>query len=115
MRAIDLDRGSEVVTRGRMAKTFWARLAGLLGTPPLQPGEGLLLEPCNSIHMFFMAYPIDAIYLDGDNVVLRIAPRLAPWRIGPTVRRGRRVLELPAGQADRCGVQVGDRFAFAEA
>jgi uncharacterized membrane protein (UPF0127 family) len=114
MRVVDLDRGIEVASEGRVARTFWTRLRGLLGTTPLQPGAGLLLEPCNSIHMFFMSYPIDAIYLDARNSVLHVAANLAPWQIGPTVRHARRVLELPAGQAERCGVQPGDRLAFQE-
>jgi len=63
--------------------------------------------------MFFMAYPIDAIYLDASNQVVRIAADLRPWQVGPTVRRARRVLELPAGQAARCGVQAGDHLAVA--
>ena len=103
-----------MVSEGRVARTFWSRLRGLLGTDPLRPGEGLLLEPCNSIHMFFMSYPIDAIYLDAQNRVLHVAAHLAPWQIGPTVRRARRVLELPAGHAERCGVRPGDRLAFQE-
>jgi len=64
--------------------------------------------------MFFMSYPIDAIYLDAQNRVLHVAAHLAPWQIGPTVRRARRVLELPAGHAERCGVRPGDRLAFQE-
>jgi uncharacterized membrane protein (UPF0127 family) len=108
MRVVDVDRGVIVVSAGRLARTFWSRLRGLLGTPPLQPGQGLLLEPCNSIHMFCMGYPIDALYLDAENRVLRVVVALAPWRIGPTVWQARRVLELPAGQVHRCGVQVGD-------
>jgi uncharacterized membrane protein (UPF0127 family) len=112
MQVVDIDRGVVVVQEGRHARTFWDRLRGLLGTPPLQPGQGLLLEPCNSIHMFFMSYPIDALYLDAENQVLRVVPNLAPWRVGPTIRRARRVLELPAGHAARCGVQIGDRLHF---
>lgn len=112
MRITVVERGIELAAAVRPARTFWARLRGLLGTQPLAPGQGLLLEPCNSIHMFFMSYPIDALYLDQENRVLRIAADLAPWRIGPTLRRAQRVLELPAGHAARCGVQVGDRIAF---
>jgi uncharacterized membrane protein (UPF0127 family) len=112
MQVVDIDRGVVVVQEGQHARTFWGRLRGLLDTPPLQPGQGLLLEPCNSIHMFFMSYPIDALYLDAGNRVLRVVSDLAPWRVGPTIRRARRVLELPAGHAARCGVQVGDRLSF---
>ena len=112
MHITDLDRHITLADACRPARTFWTRLRGLLGTRPLEPGQALLLEPCNSIHMFFMGYPIDALYLDAENRVLRVVPDLAPWRIGPTIRRARAVLELPAGHAARCGIQVGDRLAF---
>lgn len=112
MRVVDLDRQAVVATACRHARTFWTRLRGLIGGPPLQPGQGLLLEPCNSIHMFFMGYPIDAVYLDRYNQVLRVVSHLQPWQLGPTVRGARRVLELPAGQAGRCGVEVGHHLAF---
>ncbi len=112
MQITDLDRRITIADACRPARTFWTRLRGLLGTRSLGPGQGLLLEPCNSIHMFFMSYPIDALYLDAENRVLRVVPALAPWRVGPTIHRARRVLELPAGHAARCGVQVGDRLAL---
>jgi uncharacterized membrane protein (UPF0127 family) len=112
MRITDPARSITIADDCRPARTFWTRLRGLLGTQPLGAGQALLLEPCHSIHMFFMGYPIDALYLDAENRVLRVVPDLAPWRVGPTIRRARRVLELPAGHAARCGVQVGDRLAF---
>jgi len=114
MQARDVTRGVTVAEACRAARTFWSRLRGLIGTRPLQPGEGLLLEPCNSIHMFFMSYPIDALYLDAENRVVRAVEHLRPWRIGPMVRQARRVLELPAGQIARCGVRCDDRIAFVE-
>ena len=106
--------GVLLVTHGRVARSFGTRLRGLLGTAELAPGDGLLLEPCNSIHMFFMRYPIDAIYLDVDDTVLRIVDKLGPWRVGPTVRHARKVMELPAGHAARSGLQVGDRLDISE-
>lgn len=59
--------------------------------------------PRQSVHMLFMRFPIDVLWLDGDRVVKNA--RLSPWT-GIGVARADRIIELPAGAAD--GVTVGD-------
>jgi hypothetical protein len=103
-------REATLVSRGSLAETYGSRLKGLLGRRWLASGDGLLLEPCNSIHMFFMRFAIDAVYLDADDRVLRVVDDLRPWKIGPTLRRARKVLEVPAGAAVACGLQTGDQL-----
>lgn len=90
-----------------------ARMRGLLGRSELARGEGLLLRPAPSIHTAFMRFEIDALFLDRELRVLRVAPRLRPWRAAAK-RHARSVLELPSGEAERLGVQVGDRLAIVE-
>jgi uncharacterized membrane protein (UPF0127 family) len=93
-----------------IADTALLRLRGLLGRGPLEAGQGLLLRPGNSIHMFFMRFAIDAVFLDSDDVVMDVAAGVRPWRIAG--RRGARsVLELRAGEAARHGIGAGDRLA----
>jgi uncharacterized membrane protein (UPF0127 family) len=84
------------------------RLRGLIGRPPLKPGEGLLIRPSNSVHCFFMSYPIDVIYVDGRDRVLRIDAAMKPWRIGRPEFGAKYVIELPAGEAARRDVRPGD-------
>ncbi|MCC6629245.1 MAG: DUF192 domain-containing protein [Chloroflexi bacterium] len=93
-----------------MAASPWARARGLLGRRDLPPGEGLIIRPCNSVHSFFMAFPIDVIYVDGDSVVVAVTPSLAPNRVGPIVWRARDVIEVPAGMSHATATQVGDRL-----
>ena len=72
----------------------------------------MLLRPASSIHTFFMRFPIDAVFLDEELRVLRVAPALGPWRA--VARRGARaVLELPAGTCERRGVREGDQLVLA--
>ena len=104
-------RGTVVVDAGRVADNVWARLVGLIGSRPLEAGQGLLIVPCRSIHMFFMGYAIDAIYLDRDCQVVGIDENLAPWRIGHVFRAVRYVLELPVGAVSASGTRVGDCLA----
>lgn len=85
---------------------------GLLGTRELATGHGLWIERSPSIHMFFMRYPIDVVFVDGGGRVVRIAERLRPWRIVAWVRGARDCLELPAGAAEAAAIQVGDVLAL---
>jgi uncharacterized membrane protein (UPF0127 family) len=85
-----------------IARTSWSRFIGLMGRSSLASGGGLWIEPCNSIHMFFMRFAIDVLFLDRSGRVKRVMLRLRPWRVSPIVFGARTVVELPAGTlADR--------------
>jgi uncharacterized membrane protein (UPF0127 family) len=88
--------GDSVVCR--LASSFWSRFIGLMGRPRPENGEGLLLRPCNSIHMFFMRFPLDVVFLDGDFGIVRIIRNLAPGKVVGTVPGAMQVLEIPAGE-----------------
>lgn len=94
----------------RRADTFLARFKGLLFAPPPAPGEGLLLDPCASVHTACMAYPIDVVFLDRAGTITKIVPHLPPWRIA-ACRSATRTLELAAGEARRLGLAVGQSLA----
>ena len=101
------ENGDVVVDQCVVADSPLSRLKGLLGRSELRPGEGLLLRPASAIHTCFMRFPIDAVFLDDGLRVLRISDELHPWRAAS--RRGARaVLELPAGESARRGLEVGD-------
>jgi uncharacterized membrane protein (UPF0127 family) len=101
--------GSVVCERCYIADRSLARMKGLLGRKELPAGEGILIRPANSIHMFFMRFAIDAIFLDRDDTVVKVVSNLKPWRTSGA-RRSRSVIELAAGEAERRGVTVGDRI-----
>jgi uncharacterized protein len=105
-------RGAVLVRHGRVASRFWSRLRGLLGTRELLPGDGLLITPCSSVHMFGMRYAIDVLYLDAQDRVVGVDGSLAPGRIGGLYRGARYVIELPAGTCEELGVEVGDAVAI---
>jgi uncharacterized membrane protein (UPF0127 family) len=110
---VDAGRGSVICERCLVADTAWARLCGLLGRQELAPGEGMLLRPSGSIHTWFMRFPIDVVFLDGDLSVLGTVAGLQPWR-GAARRRARAVLELAGGECERRGVAVGARLALGD-
>jgi uncharacterized membrane protein (UPF0127 family) len=110
--AVTLCRPDGTVVCGRcvVASSPWRRMRGLLGRGELGTGEGILLRPASAIHCWFMRFAIDAVFLDEDLVVLKVAPDVEPWRMR-SHRGAKAVLELAAGEADRRGVEVGDRLA----
>jgi uncharacterized membrane protein (UPF0127 family) len=101
--------GAVVCERCFVADRALPRMKGLLGRRELPAGEGILIKPANSIHMFFMRFSIDAIFLNRDNTVVKVAANLNPWRTAGA-RRARSVVELAAGEAGRRGVSVGDHI-----
>lgn len=112
VRVTNVTRGKILADRAEEARTFRARLVGLMGRRELRMGGGLHIVPCNSIHMLFMRFPIDALFLDRDGKIVRLFPALAPWRVTSLYRQAHSVLELPAGVAAASGTQLGDRLAF---
>ena len=99
--------GAVVCERCEMPESAFGRMRGLLGRDGLEPGGGMLIDRAPSVHMFFMRFPIDVVFLDRDWKVVRIVERLRPWRVA-SARRGAAALELPAGAAAAVGVEVGD-------
>jgi uncharacterized membrane protein (UPF0127 family) len=105
--ALERDDGSLVCERCLLAETPLTRARGLLGRAGLERGEGILLRPASSIHMWFMRFAIDAVFLDQESRVLRIARHLRPWRLAGC-KGARAVIELPAGECERVGLIPGD-------
>jgi len=102
-----------VCERCVLADNPWTRLKGLLGRRGLDDGEGLLIRPTGSIHMFFMRFPIDAVFLDRELRILKVVPNLRPWRMA-AMRGAKQVLEIGAGEAERRGLEPGGQLVLGE-
>jgi len=111
---VNISRGTVVASRAEKAETHWARLMGLMGRRSLPEGGALLIKPCSSVQTFFMRFPIDVLFLDGDGQVVKVVPALKPYRVAFGGRGARSALELPAGVAAHCGIAVGDRLVWVE-
>ncbi len=87
------------------------RIVGLLSVDRLDPGTGLLIERTQSIHMFFMRFPIDAVFIDRSGRVAKAVTNLRPWRVVWWARGARDCIELPVGAIASSETQVGDQLA----
>ena len=115
MRRVRIENSSRrtiVAAKSEMADGLVSRFFGLMGRRGWTSSDGMVIEPCSSIHCFFMRMPIDVAFVDRDWQILQTVEALKPWRIGPMVRKTRRVVELPAGSLKRSGSGPGDQLVL---
>jgi uncharacterized membrane protein (UPF0127 family) len=102
--------GTVVCARCAVADGPLTRMRGLLGRSSLDADEGMLFRPAGSIHMFFMRFPVDAVFCDRELRVLDVERNLQPWKTAG--RKGAKVVvELAAGAA--AGIEPGDQLVLA--
>jgi uncharacterized membrane protein (UPF0127 family) len=99
--------GVVVCDRCEIPASAFGRARGLLGRDGLEPGQGMLIDRAGSVHMLFMRFPIDVVFLDRDWQVVGVRHGLRPWRFAGA-RRAVAALELPAGAAAAAGIEEGD-------
>ena len=76
------EQGNVLATNIEYATTFWTRFKGLMLRKkedfPIE--NALFFNDCNSIHMCFMKFPIDVIYLDKEFNVVKVVKNIKPWK-----------------------------------
>jgi uncharacterized membrane protein (UPF0127 family) len=110
----NLTRGSLLATRLEVADSGPKRNKGLLGRKGLAAGEGLWIIPCESVHTFFMQFPIDLVYLDRKHVIKKVRESVPPWRISACFS-AHSILELPSGTIRSTETRTGDTLEFSPA
>ena len=89
-----LKRTGEVLAKEvEIANTYFTRLKGLMFRRGLEPGKGLLLDPCPQIHTCFMRFNIDAVFFNKDGLVLYVAEQMKPWRYVRILHSSRETLD----------------------
>ncbi len=116
LRARNVSRSTAIAERLEVADGLWGKFMGLMGRRGLDPDAGLWLTDSNGIHMMFMRFAIDAVFLgkadpgrEGARPVVSVHRGLRAWTgLVPLVRGAHGVLELPVGTIERSGTTVGD-------
>jgi uncharacterized membrane protein (UPF0127 family) len=114
LRIANLTRQTELAQCVDVADSGAKRRKGLLGREMLAAGEGLWIVPCESVHTFWMRFPIDLVYLDRDKRVKKVRNSVPPWRISACFS-AHSVLELASGSIRKTQTQPGDRLEFSSA
>lgn len=108
-------RKAWVAERVRLANTWGTRLRGMLGRPEPDFSEGMLIVPCQAVHMYWMKYALDVAFLAPDGRVVETYPGLRPSQRSRWHREADRALELRVGTLESTGTQVGDRLEVRDA
>lgn len=107
----NLTRQTVLAENAEIAKTSAARQKGLLGRTGLPEGGGLWIVPCESVHTFFMKFPIDLVYIDRKHIVKKVRRNVRPWRISACLT-AHSIIELPVGAIHRSRTTPGDKLEF---
>lgn len=103
---------SMILPRVYVAERFFYRLRGLMGKKELDLGTGLLIKPCNSVHTFFMKFPIDIAFIGENGQVYHIIHSMRKNKVSPIVPRASCVLEAPSGTFKGCDLEIGNIVEF---
>jgi uncharacterized membrane protein (UPF0127 family) len=112
--AVNTTKRAVLASDLEVATSFSARSKGLLGRTGLGPGTGILIDPCPSVHTWFMRFTIDVLFLNDEDKVVGLARGLKPFRMAGAWR-ATKTIELPAGTIAATGTQVGDSVAISSA
>lgn len=110
LQVTNVTRGVVLVEAGLIADNIFTRVKGLLGKKGLEPGSGLLIKPCNSIHSMWMRFRFDAVFLSQEGEVVHLIEAMPAWRASKMIWQAKSVLELPAGVIAQSGTQLGDQL-----
>ncbi len=109
LKAANLTRRTVLATNLEVADNGKRRRKGLLGRNGLAAGEGLWIVPCESVHTFFMRFPIDLVYLDKEHRVRKVRSAVGAWRLSACLF-AHSVIELPSGTVRETETQRGDQL-----
>jgi uncharacterized protein len=104
-------RNTVLADAAEIADTSAKRRTGLLRHTELPKGDGLWIVPCESVHTFFMKFPIDLVYIDKGRKVKKVRHAVPAWRLSACFS-AHSILELPAGTARATGTEAGDQLTI---
>lgn len=108
MNIINVSKNTTLATKGEVADSFSSRIKGLLGRESLSKDEALILTNCRQIHMFFMRFAIDAVFLDKTNKVTGIVQDIKPFHCSPIFWQAHLAIELASGTIQDSKTQLND-------
>ncbi|MFH0753748.1 MAG: DUF192 domain-containing protein [Candidatus Omnitrophota bacterium] len=108
MIVINLTQNTILCRHTEIADTFFSRARGLLGRKSLPMDAGMVITRCQSIHMFFMKFSIDVVFIDNAGIVVGAVTSIKPWRLSPVFWKAAKVIELPEKTIEKTKTKVGD-------
>lgn len=109
VKVFNLSSENIILEEAEIANSFFKRFKGLLGRRKLEPGKGIIIRPCRSIHTMGMLFTIDLAFVTKMNCICYIIEKLKPFRVSPAIEKACYVIEAPAGTFAKTKTAVGDR------
>lgn len=110
MKITNVTKNTVIAENADVASTLWTRIKGLLGRTSLTPGEALIITKCRSIHMLFMKFAIDAIFVDRHHRVVHVTGNIRPFQLSAYVPRADFVIECAPGTIGTTKTALGDQL-----
>ena len=107
---LNITKNTVIARNGIVADTFLSRMTGLLAKKFLAPGEALIITKCQSIHMFFMCFPIDVIFVDKNDHVIGLVERIKPFQLSPIFFRANYAIEVSEGTIVQTKTSINDKI-----
>jgi uncharacterized protein len=114
MKKVSVSLNDKVLWKtANIAQYPWERMKGLLGKTSISNDELLILPKTNSIHMFFMKFPIDVVFLDRSKQVRKVVHSLRQGHISGCLKAFY-ALEMNTGCADKHQIMCGQYLIWDE-
>ncbi len=110
MKVVNKANNSIIAQNVMVADTFLTRVVGLLNRKSLPKDEALIITKCNSIHMFFMRFAIDVIFIDKNNQVVGLVERIKPFCLSRIYFKAVSAIEFAEGIIAEKKVSIGDQL-----
>jgi len=114
VKVINQTKNTLICPKVEIADTIVSRLVGLLNRETLSEDEGLIITQCRCIHMFFMRFAIDALFVNKNNQVIGAVKNIKPFRLSPYFFTSSYVVELAVGAIEKSQTQRGDKISTEE-
>ncbi len=105
MRIYNRTRSKLIAENAVFAVKWQDRLRGMIARRFDDSLDAMFFPRCNAIHTFFMAIPLDVLFVSRDGFVLKKTAGLRPWHPCVACPGAAGVIELPAGSA---AAETGD-------
>ena len=108
----NVTQNTVIAANAEAADTALKRMAGLLGREALNAGEALVITPCQSIHMLFMKFAIDVIFIDRQGTVVGLCSNIRPFQFSPLFFKAHSAIEVPTGTICSTKTCLGDKIVL---
>ena len=108
MKITNLTKNQVLAEDVLLSSSFLKRLKGLLGYKSIDKNQAMILRPANSVHTFFMCFPIDVLFVDSNNIVVKTVSNMKPFKATGIYFKSVFVIELCAGVINATQTTKGD-------